>query len=56
MSEAVVTDVTDMPVLEDKSSQVEDLGYKELKITFNKWNLKNSWIQNTIPSVSSCVE
>ena len=56
MSEVAVIDVTDMPVLEDKSGQVEDLGYKELKITFNKWNLKNTWIQNTIPNISSCVK
>ena len=44
--------ITDPPIEIDRSATVEDLGYKELKISFNQWDIKNTWIYNAFPTIS----
>ena len=45
-------DVTDMPLLDDKTGKEEKTDYKKLEISFNRWDIKNTWIYNAIPSIS----
>ena len=41
-----------MPLLEDKTGRVEQAEYKKLEMSFNKWDIKETWIYNTIPTIS----
>ena len=44
-------DVTDMPLLEDKTGKVEKADYKKLEISFSSWEIDKTWIYNTIPTM-----
>ena len=39
-----------MPLLEDKTGRVEKAEYKKLEMSFNKWDIKKTWIYNTFPT------
>ena len=44
-----------MPLLEDKTGKVEKADYKKLNMSFNRWDIKKTWIYNTIPNVSDSI-